>query len=631
MINGRLSSESARSILHIGAVAANSIINSKLLIERGYESHVAANDIYHCVSSPEWQELGSTGLKLEQLGDAFFPNFFRIAGARDARPKWFAQGPQFLTIYYLHALKSGRTDCANIVWRTLQYNRFKAVLFRTTVPERFRLDGQEFRQALQDLSVADVFKDELQAAFEAELVVKRFCDFAAQINGQIDPKLLVPPFTTAYIDSIIAFNEGLAADIGMWRSRNQLDLIGFEMPDWAALREKKAQPMQPGFGEASGQPFLAGRSGSVDVEDAKTFASVMPAWNALLELYDHRLFYGGSAVLGLLSDADSYMAYEHGTIRSIPFDSNPVGRLTKAAYEQADAVFITNTDYVTATRRIEFRPEQRVYVPHAFDERPLLAFSKAYKRQERTDDTIVLFSPSRQDWVLDDPRQSKANHLIVEAAADLVATGDSNFEVTFVAWGDDLAATKALIAERGLDRYFHWVDPLSRIELWKRYIEAHAVLDQFLISGLSGVTFEALTLGCRVITKDDGIGNKEFFGVAPPFLAAGTAEQIAGRVRELMVDPADRRGVGKASQQWALEYHSGARFVELQERQFERILESDRANRAAAFRSIVVAPTEADPLQWHQSFARLGSYFWPITSNARNSAEATVGNLSIKR
>ena len=552
------------SVLHVGGVGTNALINAGLLNETGYLCHVAANDIYHCICSPEWQELSNKGLKREDLGDDFFPNFFRIEESASVRPRWFAQGPQLLTITYLHSLKNEDKAASDILWRTLQYNRFKAVLHRTTVPGAIRLDEKRFRAALRDLSVAPVFREELRQGFMADKLIRKFATLAARLNGNIDPKLLIPPFATSYIDAIVAYDDRLAAEISSCRAAGLSVLIGLEERDWRASPNVRKQQRR------LGKNGVGQRRRDLAVQETAIFDSVMPAWNSLMGLYDHRMMYGGSAVIGLLSDAPDYMAYEHGTIRSIPFENNPLGRLTKSAYERADAVFLTNTDYATASPRLEFSPEQRTYIPHAFDERPLLAFADKH-RSTRRPGPIRLFGPARQDWVLNDPARSKANHLVVKAAHELLRTEETNFKITFVAWGDDVAATKVLIAELGLDQHFEWVEPMARQALWMRYIDSDAVLDQFLISGLSGVTYETLALGCRTITKDDGICNKEFFGVPPPFLAAGTAAEIAQRIRELMADAEDAAGVGNRGTDWVRTYHSGARFVALQKTQFERV------------------------------------------------------------
>jgi glycosyltransferase involved in cell wall biosynthesis len=381
----------------------------------------------------------------------------------------------------------------------------------------------------------------------------------------LDRSQLIPPFATDYIDTIVSSDDRLASDVASCRAAGLTSLIGLEQLDWQAIS---------GIGQDRDRaPRAAMRCKGLLRDEACLFDSVMPAWNALLGQYNHRMMYGGSAVLGLLSDSPNYMAYEHGTIRSIPFNDDALGRLTRAAYEQADAVFLTNTDYVTAKQRLEFQAEKRTYVPHAFDERPLLAFASAHRFPQRRAGPIRLFAPARQDWVLGDPTRSKANHLIVEAAAELVAVGEKNFEIVFVNWGDDVAATKELIRMRDVEARFSWIDPLARNALWMRYLDSDAILDQFLISGLSGVTYEALTLGCRIITKDDGICNKEFFGVPPPFLAASSSKEVAERIQQLIADPDDLSGIGSASQEWARQYHSSARFIALQEAQFERVAE----------------------------------------------------------
>lgn len=552
-----------KSIIHVGGVGTNALINSALLAERGYVSHVAANDIYHCVCSPEWAALATQGLRREDLGDDFFPNFFCIAEAIEVRPGWFAQGPQLLTITYLHQLKCGNHQSAAILWRTLQYNRFKAVLNRTTVPSAVRLDLRQFEAALVDLRVAPVFKPELRAAFDADQLVVRFTDRAALLNNGMDPGLLVPPFTAAYVDAYAQGDDRLVADIAAARRAGLAVALGLEQLEWSL------RPV-PGPPEIA-TDLKPSRQVSLEPADIDLFGSIMPAWNCLFSHYDQRITYGGSAVLGLLSDATDYLAYEHGTIRSLPFENSSLGRLTRAAYEQADAVFLTNTDYAVATRRLEFEAEKRTYVPHAFDERPLIKYAETHRPQQRRPGPIRLFGPARQDWILHDPARSKANHLVVEAAAELVACNETNFEITFVAWGDDVEHTKKLILEKGVDRHFSWIEPLARNALWQRYLDSDAVLDQFLISGLSGVSYETLALACRTITKDDGICNREFFGVPPPFLAAGTSSEIADRIRQLIADPQDLQAIGAASQQWVRDYHSGARFVALQEAQFSRV------------------------------------------------------------
>ena len=534
------------------------------------------------------------------LATIFSPNFFRVAESADVRRRWFAQGPQLAVIAYLYHQVRGELDKADTLWRTLQYLRFKAVLRRTTAPEAVRLDERAFRQALKDLKVASVFRDPLRNAFEAEQLTNRFVRLTAKLNDVSDESRFAPPFETAFIDAIMQYDDQLAEDITAARQRGETVLTNLERivypPTWP-LADESADSQTSSTSHQTGwfkrlAKYLNARMGIPPVEarpttvlprweragvhhaDASLYASVIKDWNVLLSSYDLRMTYGGSALLGLLSDSPDYMAYEHGTIRSLPFEDNSQGRLTRAAYEHADAVFITNTDYITAKQRLEFDPMKRVYVPHAFDERPLLSFAAKNRPKKRRSGPVRLFMPSRQDWVLNDPMRSKGNHLVIDAAAMLVASGETRFRIKFVDWGTDVEASKSRIVEKGLEAYFDWTPTLMRAELWKQYLHSDAVLDQFLISGISGVTYEALTLGCRIITRDDGICNKAFFSESPPFLSAETPEEIAGRIRELIADPDDTAGIGRAGQTWIAKYHSADAFIRLQEPQFKRIVEA---------------------------------------------------------
>jgi hypothetical protein len=118
-----------------------------------------------------------------------------------------------------------------------------------------------------------------------------------------------------------------------------------------------------------------------------------------------------------------YCALEHGTIRVIPFENSTYGRLVKAGYMAADKVFITNTDFISSKKRLEFRPDQTVFLPHPFDESAAFQFKSEYM-PTRFDDGIVRFlCPARQDWRSRDPKMSKGNDKIFYAAKALIEEG----------------------------------------------------------------------------------------------------------------------------------------------------------------------------------------------------------------
>jgi glycosyltransferase involved in cell wall biosynthesis len=301
------------------------------------------------------------------------------------------------------------------------------------------------------------------------------------------------------------------------------------------------------------------------------YSSVIPIWRDIFRHYDIIVGYSTDAAIPMLAGIKNYCAYEHGTIRAIPFEDSQQGRLCKSSYQAAPIVFITNTDNLAAADRLELTEEQRVCLPHAFDEKKLLKFQSHHAHIHPPSDHVVFMAPARQDWIRNDPNWSKGNDKIFRAAASLARSG-RKFVIRCIAWGVDLQASKDLVAELSLENHVEWLEVMPKTDLWKEYLAAHAVIDQFVISGISGVTFESLTFGKRVITMDDGVTNRRFFGEPPPLLAARSIKDLTKRLREVLDDPNDEVGTGLASSNWLKTYHSKQKTVTLEENAFYRLL-----------------------------------------------------------
>ncbi|WP_420561201.1 glycosyltransferase [Tepidicaulis sp.] len=565
-----------KRILHVGNIANNALINAGILASAGYENHVAAPDLYHFATTPEWQFLGES-IGRGDIGPDYFPNFFKFNEAKDVRPRWFAQGPYHYVVNYLYYLVSGDQEAADMCWSMLQYQRFKAIRYQTTSPQRILEEAGQFEDSLKELDVASVFHEELWRGWELDYAIRRVYEIILDISGDETMEAVSPPFPADWLSYYASFRGDFAEELAQWRSSRLAVFSGLQriVPTDEGPAQSKISWLvafcQRTLSSFLPQAVLERETvSSMDVDGAP-YEGVIDEWKLLLSRYEHRIMYGTSPILAYLANAHPYVAFEHGTIRSMPFEGGSEARLLAASYEQADAVFLTNTDYITAKPRLEFDEAKRYYAPHPFDEKPLIEFSRSYKVRRSAEKTVFL-APARQDWARNDPKWSKANNLIVEAAALLRGRAEDAFVVHFIEWGDDVQATQDLIAEKGLEENFLWHAPKTKRDLWKAYLDAHAVIDQFLISVISGVTFEALALGCRVITKDDGICNHEFFeGHPPPLFAASTPEEIAEQMRKVMEDPCDISGWGQRAQDWVLEYHSAERLVNLQERAFEKM------------------------------------------------------------
>ena len=133
-----------------------------------------------------------------------------------------------------------------------------------------------------------------------------------------------------------------------------------------------------------------------------------------------------------------------------------------------------------------------------------------------------------------------------------------------IAWGRHLDATRNLIKSLGVESKIQWLDPMRKQDLWRTYLSSHAVLDQFVLPSFGGVTFEALALGCRVITNVDFGAAERFFSKAPPIYSASSEIEIYEMLEKIILDRNDLAGVGDAGAEWIKHYHSARRIVELQ-------------------------------------------------------------------
>jgi glycosyltransferase involved in cell wall biosynthesis len=258
-----------------------------------------------------------------------------------------------------------------------------------------------------------------------------------------------------------------------------------------------------------------------------------------------------------------YIAYEHGTLRAIPFANDMTGRLAATVFLGAGHVFVTNLDCMEAAERLGIPADRFSPLPHAFDEKRLIEFQQRHPEIRPPEDRVVFFHPARQDWRLQDPSMIKGNDRLVRAFARISRT-HSSAQLAMIAWGRDLQATRDLTESLGIASKIKWLDPMRKQDLWKTYLSSHAVLDQFVLPAFGGVTFEALALGRRVITNMDAGAAKRFFSKAPPIYSASSETEIYEMLERIVRDRNDLAGVGDAGAEWIRRYHSAEKIVELQ-------------------------------------------------------------------
>ena len=505
-------------VLHIGNIANNAYNNAKIQRGRGIEADVACYEYWHVMGCPEWEDADFRGEV-----DETFPDWRSVDLRGFRRPPWFAQGRIASCQRYL-----------------LAYRRGEGIRIRLQ-EGMLRLDGWlRCRTTLPALVAATALGIERPTT---------------SIDGTLE-RLAVP-----------LSRKARRARLRVRELRSRLARRRSGDGNGENATATNEDPLTLRFRE-----LFPDRARPLTRNDCAVFLPGLPGWRRLFREYDVIQGYAIDPIIPLLADETRYAAYEHGTLRNIPFEDTAEGRMCALGYREAAVVFVTNSDVLKPARRLGLDEEQLVFLPHAVDSDKLLRFAEANRALGPAPGShATFFSPTRQDWVSGHPDWSKGNDRMIRALA-LARERGYDCRLVLVAWGRDLEASRDLIAELELAEHVEWVAPMRKHDLWKRYLTSHAVVDQFLTPAIGGVTFEAMALGRRVVTALDPVVTEEFFGERPPVLVAETPEEIAAALCRVAADPADEAGLGEAARDWFRRYHSAERIVALQVAAYARML-----------------------------------------------------------
>jgi glycosyltransferase involved in cell wall biosynthesis len=245
-----------------------------------------------------------------------------------------------------------------------------------------------------------------------------------------------------------------------------------------------------------------------------------------------------------------YVAFEHGTMREIPFEDSARGRLLALAYRQANRVLITNPDVLAAAQRLGLANFQ--FIPHPVDEtkyRPCATPLRA-ELMNRHQTDLILFAPSRHNWAL------KGNDLLLRAFARFTRQAPRRRPVLILSdWGQEVDRSRALIDALGIGASVLWTPPLNKMKLIAYYNAADVVLDQFTLGVFGTVTPEAMACGKPVVMHLDRRAHEWCFAEMPPVVPAATEEDIFTRLMELAGDSARRAAIGQMSREWVIKHH----------------------------------------------------------------------------
>lgn len=546
--SGRSKNEALR-VLHIGNIANNAYLNAKILNRHKTDCDVICYDYYHIMGNPEWEDADFE----DDYGDDFYPDWSGVDLKGFKRPDWFAQGKRHSCLNYLLAKRRGKRFIKWIWQQRLAFERLTAKYESGFIHSPLgRYISKVKRLGYRKLKGL-IYKVFLPVS--TLLIINCACWIAQNM-----------PWMIWMINSVAVFGAVL--------------FIGLRVK-----RITSAYPSESVEAEGGGlvqcfRKCFPDRCDQLTKDDYYGYASVLPAWRALLNEYDVIIGYATDGVYPLLAGKRPYLAYEHGTIRQIPFEETTQGRLCALTYRMADYSLITNCDNIEAAKRLGLKDFG--FIPHPVNEDYRYEGKASELRDQllkELDADFLVFHPSRQHW--EDQRHpswEKGNDIFIRGFARFYHEVAPRAAAVFVEWGQTVAASKGLLSELGITDRVKWIKPQpSRV--MARYIQASDLLaDQFYLGAFGSTMPKALMLGRAAMLYLDESRHAWCFPELPPILNARTPEEVHAGLFRLYQQPAFRRNLEAAGMAWYEKYHSNRVIAETIQKYISRVLSSEQTD-----------------------------------------------------
>lgn len=561
----------APRILHIGNVANNGYNNAKVLVESGFDCDAICYDYYHIMGCPEWEDADFTGM----VSDHFLPDWNEVGLGSFERPRWFAQGPRLWATAYLIARQDGKRRSTKILWRLLCVQRwlvahrdrrwYQAIKSRVREWQRSASMRRSRRAAKAATAQSSTKKYLGRVRSLPHALVRRTNRTILQVRAAEQrirsrteswlwplpqlarvglylvklPVLFIMfvvllaclPLALFYHASRYAYRlmrqmrkQSLAFRVQqfqniMFARLTGVDLTTLDTPEFEDSFQNRAEALITDFARRFPE-----RPDQLTLLDILPYRSILPLWTELLRRYDLVEAYATDPILPMLCGFEPCVAYEHGTIREIPFDDSPTARLCALAYARADAVVITNPDCRDAAERLGV--ERFVPIPHLIDRKyynPMIADAGDLPPEIRPP---YIFSPARHDWDV------KGTDILLGAFARI--SGEfPDLQLVTPSWGGDLDHSRELIERLGIADRVAMIEPMNIHNLIRVTRGARALVDQFRFGVFGGIGPTALAVGTPLITHLDH-SKSDWWMEAPPYFEAWDEDSCAAALRRAL-------------------------------------------------------------------------------------------------
>ncbi len=601
----------APRVLHIGNIANNAYLNAQILNDTGFNCDVICYDYYHIMGCPEWEDAYFE----KEIENHFNPDWSAVNLHGYKRPHWFAQGPFEECITYLHALHDGNDDSALEQWnilgkastiagRPLNYfhrAKRKFASLRTKFVARTKpfydiylrklcafihylffplihpvVTCRCFRWLLYKL-LSWGNKNILRIAYIIGIpqaygyIRRRITSLsmikhnASDIRSVLQYLLLLIPFivlvgvrriwlSLQYIISLLEIHK-IITETNHKQSAKILSETTHKptIHPKDILSKHHIENLQLNFRRSFPE-----RKDQLLASDVTAYASVLPKWEELFRYYDAVVGYATDGLLPFLCGKRPYLAYEHGTIRNIPFEETSQGRLCALTYRRADKSFITNCDNIKAAGELQL--DNYCFVPHPVNERHSKSgnateLRESLKRELNCD--FIIFHPSRQHWeTCRHPDWEKGNDILIRGMAEFIKKAAPRAGAVFVDWGKKVDESKKLLEDLEIESRVKWVAPLPNRRMISYIRASDVVADQFYLGAFGSLTPKALLHECPVMLHLDEDRHRWCFPEMPPVINVNTPEGVCAGLSRLYEEEDYRQTLISRGLSWYKRYHS---------------------------------------------------------------------------
>ncbi len=292
-------------------------------------------------------------------------------------------------------------------------------------------------------------------------------------------------------------------------------------------------------------------------------------YKPLFEMYDIVQGYATEAIWPYLAGDTKYVAWEHGTLRTFPYEENTRGHLLLLSYAAADVVYVTNVDcYESAEYITKHSKAPIVCGLHGFDTERMLQKQKEAIAQQKDDISyikdgeVLFFCPARIDIDSAYGTYLKSNDVLYRALDKVYAQHSAThpFKILQLEWGNDVDTFKDWLKKEcpNLENAVIWHRPFSKKEFYRLLQHARLVFDNFLLPLMGGNGIETLMSGHAVLVNK-AISQElmlRFFPAMWSVFSVENEEDIAKAAEEGLLNPQKCAETAKNGRDWIMNYHS---------------------------------------------------------------------------